>query len=54
MALPFDRLRRSPALWLIVAVVILLNLWYDYCHPLGIFFDIVIVIVLIAKGAGSE
>ncbi len=43
-----DRLgRRSPAFWLIVGVLILLNVWYDYYHPLGIIFDVVVAVVLL-------
>jgi hypothetical protein len=43
-----DRLgRRSPAFWLIVGVLILLNVWYDYYHPLGIIFDVILAVVLL-------
>ena len=45
---PSDRpARRSPAFWAIVIVVVLLNIWYDYRHPLGIIFDVVFVLVLL-------
>jgi hypothetical protein len=43
-----DRLgRRSTAFWLIVGVLILLNVWYDYYHPLGIIFDVILAVVLL-------
>jgi hypothetical protein len=38
---------RSPAFWAMVGVLILLNIWYDYYHPLGIMFDIVGAVVLL-------
>jgi hypothetical protein len=45
---PSDRLgRRSPLTWVIVGVLILLNVWYDYYHPLGIMFDVVLAVVLL-------
>ncbi len=45
---PSDRLaRRSPAFWVIVVVVLALNIWYDYYHPLGIMFDVVLAVVLL-------
>jgi hypothetical protein len=43
-----DRLgRRSPAFWVMVGVLVLLNIWYDYYHPLGIIFDVVVAVVLL-------
>ncbi len=45
---PSGRLaRRSPAFWVIVVVVLALNIWYDYYHPLGIVFDVVLAVVLL-------
>ncbi len=41
------RLGRSPAFWVIVGVLILLNVWYDYYHPLGIMFDVVLAVGLL-------
>jgi hypothetical protein len=38
--------RRSPTFWVIVVVVLALNIWYDYYHPLGILFDVVLAVVL--------
>jgi hypothetical protein len=29
-------------MWVVVVVVVILNLWYDYYHPLGIIFDVII------------
>jgi hypothetical protein len=43
-----DRLaRRSPTFWVIVAVLLALNVWYDYHHPLGIMFDVVLAVGLL-------
>ena len=43
-----DRLaRRSPAFWVMVVVLLGLNVWYDYRHPLGIMFDVVLAVVLL-------
>ena len=33
--------------WVIVGVLILLNVWYDYHHPLGIMFDVVLAVGLV-------
>jgi len=38
----------------IVVVVVLLNLWYDYYHPLGIMFDVVLALVLLVRYGWSE
>jgi uncharacterized protein YhhL (DUF1145 family) len=38
---------RSPAFWVMVAVLVLLNILYDYYHPLGIVFDVIAAIVLL-------
>jgi hypothetical protein len=47
---PFDRYgRRSPVLWVIVGVLILLNVWFDYYHPLGFIFDVVVGVVLLIR-----
>jgi hypothetical protein len=34
--LPDRPARRSSAFWAVVVLAILLNIWYDYYHPLGI------------------
>jgi hypothetical protein len=44
----FGRLRRrSPLFWVIVTVLIVLNIWYDYHNPRGIVFDVIAVVLLI-------
>jgi hypothetical protein len=44
----FDRFRRrSPAFCVMVVVLILLNIWYDYYHPLGVVFDVIAAVVLL-------
>ena len=35
--------------WIIVVVAVVLNGWFDYYHPLGILFDIIIVTIWVAK-----
>jgi hypothetical protein len=37
------------ALWTLIAAVVALSIWWDLYHPLGILFDIVIVIVLVVR-----
>jgi hypothetical protein len=39
--------RRSPAFWVFVVVLVLLNIWYDYYNPRGIVFDVIAVVLLI-------
>ena len=39
--------RRSPVTWVIVGMLMLLNIWYDYYHPLGIMFDVIGGVVLL-------
>jgi hypothetical protein len=42
---PSDKLkRRPPAFWMIIGLLILINLWYDYYHPLGLIFDLIIAV----------
>ena len=46
----FDRLRgRSPLFWVFILLVLSLNLWFDYYHPLGFVFDVIVVLVLLIK-----
>jgi hypothetical protein len=45
----FDTPERSWPFWIIVVVAVVLNGWFDYYHPLGILFDIIIVIIWVAK-----
>jgi|HubBroStandDraft_6_1064221.scaffolds.fasta_scaffold90848_2 hypothetical protein len=43
----FDRLKgRSPVFRAFLALLLALNFWFDYHHPRGIIFDVVILIVL--------
>jgi hypothetical protein len=37
--------------WIIVVAFVVLNGWFDYYHPLGILFDIIIVIVWAVKSS---
>jgi membrane protein YdbS with pleckstrin-like domain len=46
---PANQFEKSPALWWIVAVLVGLNLWFDYYHPVWLFIDAIVVIVLIVK-----
>jgi hypothetical protein len=39
--------RRTPVIWVIVAVLVALNFWYDYHHPLGIILDVIAAVVLL-------
>jgi hypothetical protein len=45
----FDVRERPLSFWIIVAVIIGLNVWFDYYHPLGILFDVIIVIILAVR-----
>ena len=47
----FNRFERSPGVWVIIGGVVLLNVWYDYYHPLGIIFDVIIGIVFLVASA---
>ena len=41
-----DERREHPwSFWAIVVVLVILNGWWDYYHPLGILFDVIIVII---------
>jgi hypothetical protein len=35
----------SPGLWVIVAIVVGLNIWYDVYHPMGLIFDAFLAVV---------
>ena len=45
----FDRPERPWSFWVIVVVVVVLNGWFDYYHPLGILFDVIVVVIWAAK-----
>jgi len=40
-----ERNESSPWLWVIIAAAILLNLWFDYYHPLGIIIDVIVGLI---------
>ena len=40
--------------WILLVVVGTLNFWFDYYHPLGILFDIVIVSIWAVGGKVSS
>jgi hypothetical protein len=45
----FDRLGKHPAaLWVFIPLVVL-NIWFDYYHPLGIVLDVIILPVLFVR-----
>jgi hypothetical protein len=41
----FDPPGRRWPLWIIIAIIVGLNLWFDYYHPLGRLFDIIVVVI---------
>jgi len=46
--------RKIPAYgWVLLALIVGLNLWYDYYHPLGWLFDVVIIIAVLFKRSRS-
>ena len=46
----FDQLRgRSPLFWAFILLVLSLNFWFDYYHPPGFVFDVIVVLVLCIK-----
>lgn len=46
--------RRSPVSWVIVVALLALNVWYDYHHPLGIVFDVVLAVGLLIWYLGKS
>jgi hypothetical protein len=34
---------------MVVVIAIGLNVWYDYYHPLGIVFDLVVVVIALIR-----
>jgi len=44
---PFER--QKVTVGCIIAVIVGLNVWYDYYHPLGLIFDAIILIVLAVR-----
>lgn len=45
---------RSPASWVMVSALLALNVWYDYHHPLGIVFDVVLAVALLIWYLGKS
>ena len=41
---------KSRLFWIFLAFLVVLNIWFDYYHPLGITFDIIAVAVLALVG----
>lgn len=37
-----------------VVVLVLLNIWYDYYHPMGIMFDVVLAVALLIRYASNS
>jgi len=50
---PVNRFQHKPVTWLLIGALVTVNVWYNYYHPLGIFFDAIIVIILLAKWSKS-
>jgi hypothetical protein len=47
---PSDRVaHRSPAFWVVVVVVVLFNIWFDYYHPLGIILDVALALAVLIR-----
>jgi hypothetical protein len=45
-----DARREQPwSFWIIVAVIVVLNGWFDYYHPRGILFDVIFLMIWAAK-----
>ena len=49
-----NRFTRSPAFWVMVGVLILLNVWFDYYHPIGIIFDVIIGVIWFFKSSSRS
>jgi hypothetical protein len=50
----FDTPDRSWLVWAILAVIVILNVWYDYHHPLWILLDFVFLTVWAVRSAFPE
>jgi hypothetical protein len=42
-------LKRWWLIWVLGVVAVVLNGWFDYHHPLGLLFDILIVVILAVR-----
>ena len=47
------RFEPSRGFWVLIGAALLLNLSFDYYHPLGIVFDVVIGVVLLIAYIGK-
>jgi hypothetical protein len=43
------KFEQGHGIWVILAALVGLNLWFDYYHPIGLLADVVIAAVLIGK-----
>lgn len=50
----FEAPERGWWFWIIVAGTVVVNLWYDYHHPLWLLLDIFIVILVVRSNAWSQ
>jgi hypothetical protein len=53
----FDRAfekRRQPWLWLFYLTLIVLDIWWDYYHPLGLLIDVILLLVLLRSHTNSR
>ena len=41
--------KRTWSFWMVVVAAVVLNGWFDYYHPRGILFDIIVVIIWAAR-----
>ena len=41
--------KHSWSFWIVVVAIVMLNGWFDYYHPRGILFDIIVVIILAVR-----
>ena len=43
----FEKPERPWSFWILIAIIIGLNGWFDYYHPRGLLLDIILVIALV-------
>jgi hypothetical protein len=41
--------KHSWSFWIVVVALVMLNGWFDYYHPRGILFDVIVVIILAVR-----
>ena len=49
----FNQPKRSPAFWVMVVLLIAVNVWFDYYHPIGIILDFIIGMVWFLRSSSS-